>query len=151
MSKIVNPAIVDYQWSITGRVKKTPDFRLSPSSDYQLPIVANNRKFADYRYFRHIARQTTRQADRQADRHTGRQTQGQTDGQTDRQAGRQIDGRIGGQQTWLSHPFQIPRTPTAQRLTTTTSGIFRSCYPEQSISHVIFVFNMWKNYLFVAV
>ncbi len=27
--------------------------------------------------------------------------------------------------TQLSHPFQIPRTPTAQRLTKTTSGIFR--------------------------
>jgi hypothetical protein len=27
--------------------------------------------------------------------------------------------------TQLSHPFQIPRTPTAQRLTRTTSGIFR--------------------------
>ncbi len=27
--------------------------------------------------------------------------------------------------TQLSHPFQIPRTPTALRLTKTTSGIFR--------------------------
>jgi hypothetical protein len=27
--------------------------------------------------------------------------------------------------TQLSHPLQIPRTPTAQRLTMTTSGIFR--------------------------
>jgi hypothetical protein len=27
--------------------------------------------------------------------------------------------------TQLSHPFQIPGTPTAQRLTTSTSGIFR--------------------------
>jgi hypothetical protein len=27
--------------------------------------------------------------------------------------------------TQLSHPFQVPRTPTAQRLTMTTSGIFR--------------------------
>ncbi len=27
--------------------------------------------------------------------------------------------------TQLCHPFQIPRTPTAQRLTMTTSGIFR--------------------------
>ncbi len=27
--------------------------------------------------------------------------------------------------TQLSHPLQIPRTPTAQRPTTTTSGIFR--------------------------
>ncbi len=27
--------------------------------------------------------------------------------------------------TQLSHPFQIPRTPTAQRPTKTTSGIFR--------------------------
>jgi hypothetical protein len=31
----------------------------------------------------------------------------------------------------LSHPFQLPRTPTAQRLTTTTLGLFRSCYAEQ--------------------
>ncbi len=34
--------------------------------------------------------------------------------------------------TQLSHPFQLPRTPTAQRLTTTTLGLFRSCYAEQS-------------------
>jgi hypothetical protein len=33
--------------------------------------------------------------------------------------------------TQLSHLLQIPRTPTTQRLTTTTSGIFRSCYAEQ--------------------
>ncbi len=33
--------------------------------------------------------------------------------------------------TQLSHPFQIPRTPTAQRLITTTLGLFRSHYAEQ--------------------
>jgi hypothetical protein len=31
----------------------------------------------------------------------------------------------------LSHPFQLPRTPTTQRLTTTTLGLLRSCYAEQ--------------------
>jgi hypothetical protein len=31
----------------------------------------------------------------------------------------------------LSHPFQPPKTPTAQRLTMTTLGLFRSCYAEQ--------------------
>jgi hypothetical protein len=43
--------------------------------------------------------------------------------------------------TQLSHPFQIPRTPTAQRLTKTTSGIFRlllsRTIPVQSLaSHI---------------
>jgi hypothetical protein len=33
--------------------------------------------------------------------------------------------------TQLSHPFQLPRIPTAQRLTMTTLGLFRSCYAEQ--------------------
>jgi hypothetical protein len=33
--------------------------------------------------------------------------------------------------TQLSHPFQLPRTPTTQRLTTTTLGLLRSCYAEQ--------------------
>jgi hypothetical protein len=33
--------------------------------------------------------------------------------------------------TQLSHPFQLPRTPTAQRLTMTTLGPFCSCYAEQ--------------------
>ncbi len=33
--------------------------------------------------------------------------------------------------TQLSHPFQLPRTPTTQRLTMTTLGPFRSCYAEQ--------------------
>ncbi len=33
--------------------------------------------------------------------------------------------------THLSHPFQLPRTPTTQRLTTTTLGPLRSCYAEQ--------------------
>jgi hypothetical protein len=32
--------------------------------------------------------------------------------------------------TQLSHPFQFPRTPTAQRLTTTTLGPLRSGYAE---------------------
>ncbi len=32
--------------------------------------------------------------------------------------------------TQLSHPFQLSRTPTAPRLTTTTLGLFRSCYTE---------------------
>jgi hypothetical protein len=31
----------------------------------------------------------------------------------------------------LSHPFQFPRTPTAQRLTTTILGPLRSDYAEQ--------------------
>jgi hypothetical protein len=33
--------------------------------------------------------------------------------------------------TQLSHPFQLPRTPTVQRLVTTTLGLLRSCYAEQ--------------------
>jgi hypothetical protein len=33
--------------------------------------------------------------------------------------------------TQLSHPFQSPRTPTAQRLTTTILGLLRSDYAEQ--------------------
>ncbi len=33
--------------------------------------------------------------------------------------------------TQLSHPYQLPRTPTAQRLTTTTLGLLRSHYAEQ--------------------
>jgi hypothetical protein len=33
--------------------------------------------------------------------------------------------------TQLSHPFQLPRTPTIQRLITTTLGLLRSCYAEQ--------------------
>ncbi len=33
--------------------------------------------------------------------------------------------------TQLSHPFQFPRTPTVQRLTTTTLGPLRSDYAEQ--------------------
>ncbi len=46
--------------------------------------------------------------------------------------------------THLSHPFQIPRTPTAQRLTKTTSGIFRillsgTVYIYIYIVHVQFV------------
>jgi hypothetical protein len=36
--------------------------------------------------------------------------------------------------TQLSHPLQIPRTPTTQRLTTTTLGLLRSCYAEQYLS-----------------
>jgi hypothetical protein len=39
--------------------------------------------------------------------------------------------------TQLSHPFQLPRTPTAQRLTTTTLGLFRSCYAEHSLPEVV--------------
>jgi hypothetical protein len=35
--------------------------------------------------------------------------------------------------TQLSHPFQIPRTPIAPRLTTTTLGPLRSDYAEQYI------------------
>ncbi len=35
--------------------------------------------------------------------------------------------------TQLSRPFQLPRTPTTQRLTTTTLGLLRSCYAEQSL------------------
>ncbi len=31
----------------------------------------------------------------------------------------------------LSHPFQLPRNPIAQRLTTTTMGLLRSHYAEQ--------------------
>ncbi len=36
--------------------------------------------------------------------------------------------------TQLSQPFLLPRTPTAQRLTTTTLGPLRSHYAEQLIS-----------------
>jgi hypothetical protein len=37
--------------------------------------------------------------------------------------------------TQLSHPFQIPRTPIAQRLTTTTLGLLRShCAEHEHIS-----------------
>ncbi len=32
----------------------------------------------------------------------------------------------------LSHPFQLPRTPTTHCLTTTTLGLLRSCYAEHS-------------------
>ncbi len=32
--------------------------------------------------------------------------------------------------TQLSHPFQLPRSPTTQRLTTTTLGLLHSCYAE---------------------
>ena len=39
--------------------------------------------------------------------------------------------------TQLSHPFQLPRTPTAQRLTTTTLGLFRSCYAEQLLHCIL--------------
>ncbi len=39
--------------------------------------------------------------------------------------------------TQLSHPFQFPRTPTAQRPTTTTLGPFRSCYTEQ-----LYIYNL---------
>ncbi len=38
--------------------------------------------------------------------------------------------------TQLSHPFQLPRTPTIQRLTTTTLGLLRSCYAEHSLPEV---------------
>ncbi len=43
--------------------------------------------------------------------------------------------------TQLSHPSQLPRTPSAQRLTTTTLGPFRSCYAEHKCSslwHLIY-------------
>ncbi len=33
--------------------------------------------------------------------------------------------------TQLPHPSKLPRTPSVQRLTTTTLGLFRSCYAEQ--------------------
>jgi hypothetical protein len=33
--------------------------------------------------------------------------------------------------TQLFHPFQLPRTPIAQHLTTTTLGLLRSHYAEQ--------------------
>ncbi len=39
--------------------------------------------------------------------------------------------------TQLSHPFQLPRTPTTQRLTTTTLGLLRSCYAEHSCPSVV--------------
>ncbi len=38
--------------------------------------------------------------------------------------------------TQLPRPFQFPRTPTAQRLTTTTLGPIRSCYAEHSLPKV---------------
>jgi hypothetical protein len=38
--------------------------------------------------------------------------------------------------TQLSHPFQLPRTPTTQRLTTTTLGLLRSYYAEHSLPNV---------------
>jgi hypothetical protein len=42
MGTIVDPAslIIDYRLSITKRDKQTDDFRLPPSSDVRLPIVA---------------------------------------------------------------------------------------------------------------
>jgi hypothetical protein len=93
MGTIVDPAwlIIDYyRLLITKRDKQTDEFRLPPSSDYRLPIVANNRKFAYYRYFRYISRHN-RQADRQADRQAGRQTDRQIDRQADMRVGRQAD------------------------------------------------------------
>jgi hypothetical protein len=39
--------------------------------------------------------------------------------------------------TQLSHPFQIPRTPTAKRLTKTTSGIFRLLLSGTLISYAL--------------
>ncbi len=41
--------------------------------------------------------------------------------------------------TQLFHPFQLPRTPTAQRLTTTTLGLLRSYYAEQ-FPYVLHIF-----------
>ncbi len=38
--------------------------------------------------------------------------------------------------TQLSNPSQLPRTPTVQRLPTTTLGLFRSCYTEHSLPEV---------------
>ncbi len=47
--------------------------------------------------------------------------------------------------TQLSHPFQFPRTPTVQRLTTTILGPLRSDYAEQVVHiHILFL----KQYLF---
>ncbi len=39
--------------------------------------------------------------------------------------------------TQLSLPSQIPRTQTAQRLPTTTLGLFRSCYAEQVLNNSV--------------
>jgi hypothetical protein len=41
--------------------------------------------------------------------------------------------------TQSSRPFQFPRTPTAQRSTTTTLGLIRSCYAEQKL------LNLWLH------
>ena len=38
--------------------------------------------------------------------------------------------------TQLSHPFQFPRTPTAQHLTTTILGPLRSDYAEHSLPKI---------------
>ena len=38
--------------------------------------------------------------------------------------------------TQLFHPFQLPRAPIAQRLTTTTLGLLRSHYAEHSLPKV---------------
>jgi hypothetical protein len=50
--------------------------------------------------------------------------------------------------TQLSHPFQLPRTPTTQRLTTTTLGPLRSCYAEQYAFilnyHLLCIFKVFK-------
>ncbi len=44
--------------------------------------------------------------------------------------------------TQLSHPSQISRAPTIQRLTTTTLGLLRSCYAEHSPPNVAVVGRM---------
>ncbi len=49
--------------------------------------------------------------------------------------------------TQLSHPFQIPRTPTAQRLTMTILGPLRSDYAEHYWSNLIEFYksNIWRE------
>ncbi len=53
MGTFVDSAIVDYRLPITNCAKQflIAEFRLPPSSDYRLSIMANKRKLVDYRSF----------------------------------------------------------------------------------------------------
>jgi hypothetical protein len=62
--------------------------------------------------------------------------------------------------TQLPHPFQLPRTPTTQRLTMTTLGPFRSCYAEHcwwstwsivSVNIIGIDFSIHEDYVYVYI
>ncbi len=65
MGTFVDLAIIDY---------RTPDFKLpiaTPTSDFQLPIVANKRKFSDYRQFRYFSKQAHNRQEKQENKQRG--------------------------------------------------------------------------------